>query len=209
MRRVHGGRWPAWAATAVLVTVAAACGNPDAGAGDAGSGTGTGTGDAGSGSPTPSGPRPSPSHARFVDDIEWSDGGGRVGMYYAAGRGLMEQHQETAGGPCSRPRLVYATEGDACQSITLKAFRGTVTAIANWGVYCADGEPPTESVAAVGTRGLSAWDTKATEDFDGWEKAAPVAGTGDLLFTNSSTEWLTRLRWSPAGGFGEVEDIRR
>jgi hypothetical protein len=130
-------------------------------------------------------------------------------MYYAAGRGLMEQHQDTADGPWTKPRLVYATEGDACQSITLKAVRGTVTAIANWGVYCSDGEPPTESTAAVGTRNLSTWDTKATKDFDGWEKAEAVDGTEDLLFTRSSSEWLTRLRWSPTGGFGEVENIRR
>ncbi|MFJ2264085.1 hypothetical protein ACIOKD_38370 [Streptomyces sp. NPDC087844] len=197
MRRVQGARWSARAATAAaaaaLLTSTAACGGPEA--------KGAGAGDSGGGSPTP-------SHARFVEDVPWSDGG-RVGMYYAAGRGLMEQHQDTAGGPWSRPRLVYATEGDACQSITLKAFRDTVTAIANWGVYCADGEPPTESVAAVGTRNLATWDTRATEDFDGWEKAATVAGTDDLLFTRSSTEWLTRLRWSPTGGFGEVEDIRR
>ncbi|MFH8468652.1 hypothetical protein [Streptomyces sp. NPDC017991] len=200
MRRVRGDRWPARVATAAAAAVAllastAACGGTDTGAG------GAGAGDTHSGSPTP-------SHARFVQDIEWSDGG-RVGMYYAAGRGLMEQHQDTAGGPWSKPRPVYATEGDACRSITLKAFRDTVTAIANWGVYCADGEPPTESVAAVGTRNLATWDTRATEDFDGWEKAATVAGTEDLLFTRSSTEWLTRLRWSPTGGFGDVENIRR
>ncbi|PSM42727.1 hypothetical protein C6Y14_16275 [Streptomyces dioscori] len=195
MRRVQGARWSARAATAAavaLLTCTAACGGTETG----------------SGSPTPSGPRSSASHARFVEDIPWADGG-RVGMYYAAGRGLMEQHQDTAGGPWSKPRLVYATEGDACRSITLKAFRDTVTAIANWGVYCADGEPPTESVAAVGTRDLATWDTRATEDFDGWEKATPVAGTEDLLFTRTSTEWLTRLRWSPAGGFGEVRNIRR
>ncbi|WP_314411871.1 hypothetical protein [Streptomyces sp. DSM 40484] len=198
MRRVQGAHWSlraATAAAAALLTCTAACGSTDAGAG------GEGTGESRSASPAP-------SHARFVADIPWSDGG-RVGMYYAAGRGLMEQHKNTAGGPWSRPRLVYATEGDACQSITLKAFGDTVTAIADWGVYCADGEPPTESVAAVGTRKLAAWDTKSTEDFDGWEKAATVPGTEDLLFTRSSTEWLTRLRWSPTGGFGEVEDIRR
>ncbi|WP_328498421.1 hypothetical protein OHS59_41100 [Streptomyces sp. NBC_00414] len=198
MRRVHGARLPGRAATAALLTATAACGS-----------TAAGTGDPGGDSPAASSrPSPSASHARFVEDIAWADGG-RVGMYYAAGRGLMEQHRKTAGGPWSKPRLVYATEGDACQSITLKAFRGTVTAIANWGVYCADGEPPTESLAAVGTRNLSTWDTKVTKDFDGWEKAATVPGTEDLLFTNSSTEWLTRLRWSPTDGFGEVEDIRR
>ncbi|MFE1802274.1 hypothetical protein ACFW9L_39750 [Streptomyces sp. NPDC059517] len=198
MRRVQGARCSARAATAAavaLLTCTAACGGTDPGGG------GEGTGDTGSASPAP-------SHARFVEDVPWADGG-RLGMYYAAGRGLMEQHQDTAGGPWSKPRLVYATEGDACRSITLKAFRDTVTAIANWGVYCADGEPPTESVAAVGTRNPAAWDTRATKDFDGWEKAAPVAGTGDLLFTRSSTEWLTRLRWSPTDGFGEVEEIHR
>ncbi|WAU81727.1 hypothetical protein O1Q96_19235 [Streptomyces sp. Qhu-G9] len=198
MRRVHRARLSAWVGTsAVLVAVTAACGSTEAGAEGSGSG-----------SPTASASRPSPSHARFVEEIEWADGR-RVGMYYAAGRGLMEQHQDTAGGPWSKPRLVYATEGDSCQGITLKAIRGTVAVMANWGVYCSDGEPPTESLAAVGTRNLSTWDTKATKDFDGWEKARAVTGTEDLLFSRSSTEWLTRLRWSPAGGFGEVENIRR
>ncbi|WP_314219271.1 hypothetical protein [Streptomyces zaehneri] len=66
-----------------------------------------------------------------------------------------------------------------------------------------------ESIAAVGTGDLSRWDTKLTRSFDGWSKVASVGGSGDIAFTRTSTEWLTRLRWSGAEGFAEVEEIRR
>ncbi|MCX4911359.1 hypothetical protein [Streptomyces sp. NBC_00878] len=196
-RQVRGARLPALAGLTVLLGVTVACGSTEAGAG-----TGAHTVTA---SPTS---RPAPSHARFVEEIEWADGR-RVGMYYAAGRGLMEQHQDTAGGAWSKPRLVYATESDPCQSITLKAFDGTVAAIANWGVYCSDGEPPMESIAAVGTENLSTWDTKLTKEFDGWEKVEASGDNEQLTFGRNSTEWLTRLRWSRTDGFGDVEEIRR
>ncbi|MEV0226748.1 hypothetical protein [Streptomyces sp. NPDC050704] len=196
MGRVRGGRLLARAGVAVLLGVATvACGQTDAGAGEA---------DA----PRSAGPSPSPSHGRFEEEIELADGR-RVGMYYAAGRGLMEQHQNSKNGAWSKPHLVYGTKSNACQSLTLKAFGGTVAAIADWGYYCADGEPPTESVAAVGTRDLSTWDAKLTKNFDGWEKVATVGDTEHLRFTRSSTEWLTRLAWSRADGFAAVENIRR
>ena len=194
MRQVRGLRLSVCFGVAALLGVTAACGETEAG--DASRGP-------------RSSPAASPSHHRFVDEIEWASGR-RVGMYYAARRGLMEQHQNTAGGAWSKPRLLYATRTDPCQSITLKAFDdGTVAAIADWGAYCYDGEPPMESIAAVGTKSLSTWDTKLKERFDGWEKVEASDGTERLTFTNSSTEWLTRLRWSRTDGFAEVEDIRR
>ncbi|MCZ4512829.1 hypothetical protein O3Q52_32650 [Streptomyces sp. ActVer] len=201
MRRVHGVRPARLAGVTALLGAIVACGSSEAGAGDASPGP-----DTAQASPTA---RPSPSHARFVEEIEWADGR-RVGMYYAAKRGLMEQHQDTAGGAWSKPRLVHATTSDPCQGITLKAFEGgTVAAIADWGPYCSDGEPPMESIAAVGTKNLSKWDTKLKESFDGWAKVEASDGVERLTFTRSSTEWLTRLRWSRTDGFGEVEDIRR
>ncbi|MEU5293225.1 hypothetical protein ACPESV_43780 [Streptomyces umbrinus] len=204
MRRVHGVRLPALAGVTALLAAVVACGSTEAGAGDASPGS-----DTTQASPTSPSTRPSPSHARFVEEIEWADGR-RVGMYYAAKRGLMEQHQDTAGGAWSKPRLVYATKSDPCQSIILKAFDGgTVAAIANWGPYCSDGEPPMESIAAVGTKNLSKWDTKLKESFDGWAKVEASDGAERLTFTRSSTEWLTRLRWSRTDGFGEVEETRR
>jgi len=204
MRRVHGVPPARLAGVTALLGAIVACGSTEAGAGDASPGP-----DTAQASPTSPTSRPSPSHARFVEEIEWADGR-RVGMYYAAKRGLMEQHQDTAGGAWSKPRLVHATKSDPCQSITLKAFDGgTVAAIANWGPYCSDGEPPMESIAAVGTKNLSKWDTELKESFDGWAKVEASDGAERLTFTRSSTEWLTRLRWSRTAGFGEVEETRR
>lgn len=189
MRR-RGGRLLALAGVVALLEIVTACGRP----GDGGKEVrATGA---------------SPTHVRFEEEIELADGR-RVGVSYAAGRGLLEQHQETEGGPWSEPRLVYRTKSDPCQGITLKAFDGTVAVMADWGFYCADGEPPTESVAAVGSRNLSRWDTHLTKDFDGWEKVAAVGNSRHLRFTTNSTEWLTRLRWSWAEGFAKVEEIRR
>ncbi|MET7852000.1 hypothetical protein ABZT48_28000 [Streptomyces avermitilis] len=149
-----------------------------------------------------------PSHARFDAEISLPDGR-RVGMYYAAGRGLVEQHRGTGSATWSKPHLLHRTTSDPCQSLRLKAFGTTVAAIANWGVYCADGEPPTESLAAVGTGNLSEWDTKVTPDFDGWEAVRASEEKGELSFTNGSVESVTRLRWHRTEGFSDVEEIPR
>ncbi|WP_328540269.1 hypothetical protein [Streptomyces sp. NBC_00344] len=154
-------------------------------------------------------PAPTPHpHGRFDAEIAL-DNGGRAGMYYAAGRGLMEQHLDAGATRWSSPHLVHRTGADPCLSVTLKRFRGVVAAIANWGPYCADGEPPTESIAAVGSMGLSKWDTEVTKDFDGWEKVTASDGQRELTFTNASTESVTRLRWNRAVGFSDVEEIPR
>ncbi|QJT06680.1 hypothetical protein G9272_06315 [Streptomyces asoensis] len=191
-----------------MVGVAVACGGPGDGGGSAtvtaaaptkGTATATGTGTHAS----PTAPAP-----RFDEEIGLPDGR-RVGMAYVEGRGLVERHRDADTGVWSAPRVVYATATDRCQSLTLKVFDGRVAVIADWGDYCYDGEPPMESLAAVGTADLTRWDTKLTRSFDGWSKVAPAGGSGDLVFTRGSTEWLTRLRWSGAEGFAEVEEIRR
>jgi hypothetical protein len=187
---VRGGRLPALAGVAFLLTVSVGCGRPGAGAKEADA---TVT---------------SPTHTRLDEEIELADGR-RVGVSYAAGRGLLEQHQDAEAGAWSKPRLVYRTASEPCQSITLKAFGSTVAVMANWGRYCADGEPPTESIAGVGSRNLSRWDMKLTKDFDGWTKVAAVGDPQHLRFTRVSTEWLTRLRWSREEGFAEVEQNPR
>lgn len=184
--------------TALMVGVAVACGGPADSDGD-----GDGDGDR-SRAATPA----TPSTPRFDGEIKLSDGR-RVGMAYVAGRGLVERHRDAGARAWSAPRLVYATATDRCQSLTLKAFDATVAVIADWGVYCYDGEPPTESVAAVGTGDLSHWDTRLTEDFDGWTKVVAVDDARQLVFSESSTESLTRLRWSRQEGFAEVEEIPR
>ncbi|KOU72355.1 hypothetical protein ADK57_10110 [Streptomyces sp. MMG1533] len=169
---------------------AVACGPSGAG-GEAG---------AGGASSTPS----ATTSVRFGEEIELSDGR-HVGVSYAAGSGLVEQHRDAGTDEWSKPRVVYRTMADACQSITLEEFDGTVAVIADWGYYCADGEPPEESIAAVGTGDLSRWDAKLTKAFDGWEKATAEGDSRHLRFTNGST----RLRWSRAEGFGQVEETYR
>ncbi|MFH0179697.1 hypothetical protein [Streptomyces cacaoi] len=207
--RMHGERLRALAGAVLVVGAAVACGGPGDGGGSAtvtaaaptkGTATGTSTGTHAS----PTAPAP-----RFDAEIGLPDGR-RVGMAYVEGRGLVERHRDADTGVWSAPRVVYATATDRCQSLTLKVFDGTTVAvIADWGDYCYDGEPPMESLAAVGTVDLTRWDTKLTRNFDGWSKVAPAGGSGDLVFTRSSTEWLTRLRWSGTEGFAEVEEIRR
>ncbi|MGW7263343.1 hypothetical protein [Streptomyces sp. NPDC054842] len=183
-----GVRPAAAAAAVVLLGFAAACGKPDAGPGDAKAAP--------------------PAHAPFEEEVTLDDGS-RVGLSYAAGRGLVEQHRTRGARAWSAPHLVHRTTSDPCGSMTVTPFGTTVAVIANWGLYCADGEPPTESVAAVGTDGPSRWDTKVTKNFDGWEKVSVVRGSKDLRFERMSTEWATLLRWNPAEGFAEVDETRR
>ncbi|MFI1508275.1 hypothetical protein [Streptomyces sp. NPDC020597] len=208
----------ALAAAAMAAGLAAAChGTSGTGAADTGAGvTATPTrsvaeaspnrSPAPTGAPTPS----SSSDPRFDGEIRLADGR-RVGMSYAAGRGLVERHRDAGSGAWSTPRLVYATAADRCHSLTLKAFGNTVAVIADWGDYCYDGEPPTESIAAVGTADLGRWDAELTEDFDGWTKVAAQGdgGAGRLRFTRNSTETLTRLDWTATEGFAQVEEIPR
>ncbi|MER6786729.1 hypothetical protein ABT330_19285 [Streptomyces sp. NPDC000658] len=66
-----------------------------------------------------------------------------------------------------------------------------------------------ESIAAVGAEDLSGGDTELTENFDGWTKVAAVGDARRLVFTRGSTESSTRLRWSRADGFAQVEEIPR
>ncbi|MDR6975216.1 hypothetical protein J2X68_001900 [Streptomyces sp. 3330] len=189
--RMHGERLRALAGAVVVAGLAAACG---------------GQGDGARSATAPAAPtEPAP---RFDEEIGLPDGR-RVGMAYVEGRGLVERHRDADTRAWSAPRVVYATVTDRCRSLTLKASGGRVAVMADWGAYCYDGEPPMESIAAVGTADLTRWDTKLTTSFDGWTKVAPVGGSGDLVFSRGSTEWLTRLRWSEAEGFAEVEEIRR
>ncbi|MEH0542117.1 hypothetical protein QA802_03190 [Streptomyces sp. B21-105] len=208
---MSGDRLRVPAAVAMVTGLAVACGGPT-GTGSATAGA-TDTATRATATPTRSvaGASPTPSVGpRFDGEIRLPDGR-RVGMAYVAGRGLVERHRDAGTGAWSAPLLVYATATDRCHSVTLKAFDDTVAVIADWGDYCYDGEPPTESIAAVGTADLGRWDTRLTEDFDGWTEVA-AQGEGDarrLRFTRNSTETLTRLDWHATGGFAQVEEIPR
>ncbi|MEV6758019.1 hypothetical protein [Streptomyces sp. NPDC051214] len=135
---------------------------------------------------------PSPFNAQ----VKLADGR-RVAMHYMKGKGLFVQDYSPKAKGWSKSAVVYKTETDACQGITLKAKDGTVAAFGDFGVYCADGEPPTESVAAVATGPLTKWATHLTKDFDGWEKIAVATGGKKVTFSGGGET----LVWTKAGGF--------
>lgn len=124
------------------------------------------------------------------------DDGRRVALHYLRGKGLVEQHYSPTAKAWTEPRVIYRTKTDACQGIHLRTKNGTVAAIADFGSYCYDGEPPTESIAAVGTGGLTEWSVDVAKDFDGWERATVSSDGQQVVFGRDST-----LRWSRADGF--------
>ncbi|MEK0098544.1 hypothetical protein WDA79_08540 [Streptomyces sp. A475] len=147
--------------------------------------------------------------ARVVKDtddeavVELSDGR-RVSLRYQAGTGLLERHRGARGKPWSTSKTVYATKTDPCRGIDLKAHRATVTVRADFGQYCRDGEPPTESVAAVGTGGPGKWDTHLAKDWDGWDRVDIARNGKSATFSTKSSSGTTTLEWRAGKGFGEV-----
>jgi hypothetical protein len=142
-------------------------------------------------------------------DTSWFEGkvtladGRQVAMHYRRGKGLFEQHYSPQAGRWTRPHLIYGTKTDPCQGIELRAGGGTVAAIADFGLYCADGEPPTESIAAVAVGDLRRWDRHLTKNFDGWARVT-IAGNGKkATFVRNSTVRRTTLVWTLAGGFAD------
>jgi hypothetical protein len=166
-------------------------------------------------SPVPSASKPSATPAKGYSyelrksDISWNgtgdpyndlvelDDGRRVAMHYRRGSGLYEQHSDPQGNGWTRPHLIYGTKTEACQGVHLKAFGETVTAVADFGVYCSDGEPPMESIAAVAAGDLRTWDHHLTRSFDGWERVSAGDGGKEITFRRGSST----LRWSRSGGF--------
>ncbi|MFD5700770.1 hypothetical protein [Streptomyces lasiicapitis] len=138
-----------------------------------------------SGSPSP-----------FESQVKLPDGR-RVAMHYLKNKRLYVQDYSPRARGWSKPAVVYRAQTDACQGITLKARAGTVAAIADFGVYCSDGEPPTESIAAVATGRLTKWDRHLTKNFDGWAKADITANGKQVTFKYHSD----RLKWTKAKGF--------
>ncbi|MEO3860336.1 hypothetical protein [Acrocarpospora sp. B8E8] len=125
--------------------------------------------------------------------------GRQVAMHYRRGEGLYEQHRGPRAGRWTKPHLIYGTKTDACQGITLQASGGTVTAIADFGVYCSDGEPPTESIAAVAVGDLRSWDHHLTKDFDGWRRARITDRGRKATFLGGRST----LIWTLTGGFSD------
>ncbi|WP_218041425.1 hypothetical protein [Acrocarpospora macrocephala] len=125
--------------------------------------------------------------------------GRQVAMHYRRGEGLYEQHRSPQASRWTKPHLIYGTKTDACQGITLQASGGTVTAIADFGVYCSDGEPPTESIAAVAVGDLRSWDHHLTKDFDGWRRATITDRGRKATFRGGRST----LIWTLTGGFSD------
>ncbi|MFF3371440.1 hypothetical protein ACFYXF_00620 [Streptomyces sp. NPDC002680] len=187
-----------WGSASVWVMVAAvvACGHPDSTADDvsqnASEDSSTYTSELQK-SDLPWSGSPSPYDAEVkLDD------GRRVAMYYRRGKGLVEQHYSPRAKAWTEAIVIHRTEVDACQGIELRANGGTVAAIANFGPYCYDGEPPAASIAAVGTNSLTRWDINVTKDFDGWEQASVSDDGHEVAFRSDTT-----LRWTRADGFGD------
>ncbi|MET7486686.1 hypothetical protein [Streptomyces sp. NPDC005538] len=181
-------------AAALVMLIAPACGHPESAT------------QAPTASPTPN----SSVYASELEksDLPWSgspspynaevklDDGRRVALHYRRGKGLVEQHYSPREKAWTEPSVIYRTGTDACQGIELRAKNGTVAAIADFGPYCYDGEPPTESIAAVATGGLTEWSVDVTKNFDGWERVSVSADGQRVVFGRNTT-----LRWSRANGF--------
>ncbi|MGA4842707.1 hypothetical protein [Streptomyces sp. G45] len=138
-----------------------------------------------SGSPSP-----------FESRLKLPDGR-RVALHYLKRKGLYVQDYSPRERGWSKPKAVYRTRADVCQGITLTARAGTVAAIADWGTYCYDGEPPQTSLAAVATGGLTTWERHITRHFDGWTRA-DIARDGKRVTFKHHAD---RLRWTKGGGF--------
>ncbi|WP_232838285.1 hypothetical protein [Streptomyces geranii] len=195
--RKSAGQALAWGSLCVWVmTAVVACGHADPVADD----------------PSPSPFQDSSTYASELQrsDLPWSDGpspynaevrlddGRRVAMYYRQGKGLVEQHYSPKAKAWTAATVIHRTDVDACQGIELRANGGTVAAVADFGPYCYDGEPPAASLAAVGTGDLTDWDIDVTKDFDGWEKVSVSDDGREVVFGRDTT-----LRWTLADGFAD------
>ncbi|MDI3404217.1 hypothetical protein [Streptomyces cavernicola] len=133
--------------------------------------------------------------------VELGDGR-QVSLRYRQGTGLVERHRSTADAPWSEPRTLYATRTEPCTGIDLNARHGTVAVRADFAAYCRDGEPPAETVAAVGAGEFEKWDTHVSEDWDGWDRVR-IAGDGrSATFATKTWSSGTTVKWRAGRGFG-------
>ncbi|VXB77579.1 hypothetical protein [Nocardioides sp. AX2bis] len=140
---------------------------------------------------------------RFREDyealLELPDGRAVLLRYAPGGGSLLEQHYSPQDDAWTSPQvLVESTEPDPCQGIDLTTDGdGLVAAVADFGLYCYDGEPPQQSLALASDGDLTEWDVDSTEGFDGWTDLAAVDGTA--TWRGGQGE---RLTWNAADGFG-------
>lgn len=149
-----------------------------------------------------------PAAAAADDDYESTlelGDGRKVHVRLVQGTGVQERHQAAGGGKWSKWKTLYETGTDLCQGVDLAEREGTVSLVADFGLYCSDGEPPTESVAAVGTGDLTDWDIDVTEDFDGWQDTSINDDGSRVVFLYDSDFGLYTLRWEQSEGFSEID----
>jgi hypothetical protein len=132
----------------------------------------------------------------YENQIDLPDGR-KVAMAYREDKGLIEQHYDPDSKSWSKPHRIYSTKADPCQGVQLTESTGRVAAIADFGLYCYDGEPPMESLAVTADGSLQEWDVHMSPGIDGWR---------DVRITSKDTvEWKNSsypvLKWSTADGF--------
>ncbi|MET8178444.1 hypothetical protein [Streptomyces sp. NPDC005336] len=130
--------------------------------------------------------------------------GRKVAVRLVRGTGVQERHQDAGSTTWSAWRTLYKTDADLCQGVDLAEVNRTVSLIADFGPYCSDGEPPTESVAGVGTGELTDWGIDITKDFDGWENASINDDGSEVEFLYDSDAGPYSLRWEQGEGFGKI-----
>jgi len=143
------------------------------------------------------------------------DDGRRVAMHYRRGQGLVEQHYSPRAKAWTHAVVIHRTELDACQGIELRANGGTVAAIADFGPYCYDGEPPAVSTASpsgtstsrristVGSRPLSPT-TGVRSSSGGTSPSVGAVPTGSAISDGPSAQRRDRPHLRPVGARGPV-----
>lgn len=125
------------------------------------------------------------------------DDGRKVRLWYSRdGHELKEQHYSPEHDAWTAPAVRHTSEQpDPCQGIHLAAEGDLVAVIADFGMYCYDGEPPSDSVAAVSYGDLTEWEVHSTPGFDGWAELTVVDGT--VSWSGPGPD----LAWDPRDGF--------
>ncbi|UMG94228.1 hypothetical protein [Nocardioides sp. TF02-7] len=135
----------------------------------------------------------------FEEEVTLADGR-RVRLWYSEdGGALKEQHFSPRERSWTEPRELFrSTEPDPCQGIELVARGDLVAAIADFALWCYDGEPPEDAVAAVSYGDLTDWRVEV-EDVDG------AVGWTKVAIDDEQVRWTdrgeTHLSWTPTDGF--------
>lgn len=136
----------------------------------------------------------------FAEDYEQQASlpdGRKIRLWYSeSGDRLLEQHYSPDEDAWTTPQVVVrSTEPHPCQGIDIVEEDGVVAVIADFGIWCYDGEPPEQSVAAVTTGDLTEWAVDVTDGFDGWSR---------VTVAEQRVEWQgpgRSLAWTPGDGF--------